>query len=112
MYAYISKQAHKSRGSGGLFPQELDALRLLLGPFLDKSRGIVATVLSNFRLSYMHLLSQLTLNFHKRRYWGWKNSRWGDINRRTTAELSSTWHSDLFMHNMFTSGLSFHRSGV
>ena len=64
MYAYISKQAHKSRGSGGMFPQELD----LLGPFLDKSRAIVATVLSNFQLSYMHLLSQLTLNFHKRRY--------------------------------------------
>ena len=95
MYVYISKQAHKTRGSGGMFPQELD----LLGPWLDKSRAIVATVLSNFRLSYMHLLSQLTLNFHKRRYWGWKNSRWGDIYRRTTAELSSAWHSDLFMHN-------------
>ena len=64
----ISKQAHKTRGSGGMLLQELDALRLLLGPSLDKSRAIVATVSSNFQLSYMHLLSQLTLNFHKRRY--------------------------------------------
>ena len=35
-------------------------------------------------------LYQLTWNFHERRYYGWQNSRWGDITRRTTGELSST----------------------
>ena len=31
-----------------------------------------------FGCPYMHLLSQLTSNFHERRYYGWQNSRWGD----------------------------------
>ena len=55
----------------------------------------VATISFNFWLSYMHLLSHLTSNFHERRYWGWQNSRWGDINcnRRTTGELSSAWYT-------------------
>ena len=26
-------------------------------------------------------LSQLTLNFHEKRYYGWQNSRWGEIAR-------------------------------
>ena len=67
MYAYI----YIYRGVWGVWedaPTEnflkLDALRLLLGPFLDKSRALVATVSSNFWLSYMHLLSQLTSKFH------------------------------------------------
>ena len=34
-----------------------------------------------------------------------------DSNRRTTGELSSAWHSDLFPH-VFMRGLRFHRSGV
>ena len=38
-------------------------------------------------------------------------SRCGDSNRRTTGELSSALHSDLFPH-VFMRGLSLHRSGV
>jgi len=32
-----------------------------------------------FGCPYMYLLSQLTSNFHERKYQGWQNSRWGDI---------------------------------
>ena len=39
-------------GSGGCSPRKLDALRLLMGAFLDKSRAVVATISSNFWLSY------------------------------------------------------------
>ena len=62
---YINKQAGKTRGDAppGNF-LKLDALKLLLDPFMDRSRAIVA---SNFWLSYMHLLSQLTSNFYERR---------------------------------------------
>ena len=53
MYAYINKQPRKTRGVlGGVPPQNfLDTLRLLLGPFLDKSRAVVATISANFWLS-------------------------------------------------------------
>ena len=72
MYVYINKEAGKTRGVWGDAPPgnflKIDALRLLLGPFLDKSRAVVVTISSNFWLSYMHLLSQLTSNFHERRY--------------------------------------------
>ena len=54
---YLCKQTCKTRGVWE------DALRLLLGPFLDKSRAVVATISSNIWLSYMQLLSQLTSNF-------------------------------------------------
>ena len=66
MYAYIARKT--IGGLGECFPRKFDALRLLLGLFLDKSRTVVATISSNFWLSYMHLLSQLTSNFHERRY--------------------------------------------
>ena len=65
-------------GCRGMFPleiyQKLDALRLLLRPFWDRSRDIVATmpihsIASSFCLS-IHLLCQLTLNFHERSYSG------------------------------------------
>ena len=44
MYACMHKHARVS-GSGSMLPQcrKLDALRLLLRPFLDKSRAVVAT---------------------------------------------------------------------
>ena len=92
MHMCICKQACKTGGVWGDAPPgnflKLDALRLLLGPFLDKSRAVVASISSNFWLSYIHLLSQLTSNFHETKYLVWQNSRWGDINR-TTGELSS-----------------------
>ena len=44
--------ARKTRVVSGVLPQEiflkLDALRLLLGPFLDKSRGVVVTISFTF----------------------------------------------------------------
>ena len=44
MYAYICKQACKTGGIWGDAPPgnvlKLDVLRLLLGPFLDKSRAV------------------------------------------------------------------------
>ena len=47
VYVYINKQAGKTRWVwGDALPgkfQKLDALKLLLGPFLDKSRAVVAT---------------------------------------------------------------------
>ena len=50
-----------------------------------------------FSCPYMHLPSQVTSNFHERRYYGWQNSRWQNCwrwpTRRTTGELSSTWNS-------------------
>ena len=68
--------------------------------------AVVATWLVEYCIQFLagpcvHLLSQLTSNFHNSRYWGWQNSRWGDI----TRQLSSTWTSDLFMH-AFTRVLS------
>ena len=61
MYAYINKQAGKTRGVWGDAPpgnfKKLDALRLLLGPLV-----------AYFIQSHMHLLNQLTSNFHERRY--------------------------------------------
>ena len=53
---------------------KLDALKLLLRPFWDRSRAVVATPVARgalhpiFGCPRMHLLFQLTLNFHKRRY--------------------------------------------
>ena len=71
--------------------------------------AVVATSLAEYCIQFLagpcaHLLSQLTSNFHKSRYWGWQNSRWGDI----TRQLSSTWTSDLFTHT-FTRVLSSQR---
>ena len=71
--------------------RNIDALKSLLRPFWDSSRAIVATWLAAilhpiFGCPYMHLLSQMTLNFDERRYLGWQNSKWGDVTRRTTLE--------------------------
>ena len=58
-------------GLGGCSPRKFLEIRcseVASGAFLDKSRAVVATILSNFWLSYMHLLSQLTSNFRERRY--------------------------------------------
>ena len=58
---YISKQARKTRGVWGDAPP--DKFLLLLGPFLDKSRTVVATVSSNFWLSYMHFAKPADFKF-------------------------------------------------
>ena len=72
MYAYINKKVDKTRGGWGDAPPrkflEIRCSEVASGAILDKSRAVVATILSNFWLSYMHLLSQLTSNFHERRY--------------------------------------------
>ena len=65
VYVCIYKQASsQDYGVWGCSPRKflesIDALGFLLGQFLDKRRALVATISSNFRLSYMHLLSQLT----------------------------------------------------
>ena len=56
-------------GSGGMTPRKLDALRLLLRPFWDRSRAVVATCLAEYciqflavHIAYTLLLSQLTSN--------------------------------------------------
>ena len=62
MYAYINKQARKTRGVWGDAPPgnvyKLDPLRLLLGPFLDKSRAVVATIFIQF-LAVLHAFAKL-----------------------------------------------------
>ena len=62
-------------GSGGMFPHEiflkLDSLRLLLRPFWNRNRAVVATWLTALCVvsivfwpsPHMHLLCQPTLNF-------------------------------------------------
>ena len=63
-----------------MLPQKKsDALRLLLRPFWNRSRIVVAIWLADncikFLAVHVHLLSQLTWNFYHRRYYGWQNSR-------------------------------------
>ena len=57
----------------------------------------------------MHLLSQLTSNFHKRRYYGRQNSRWGDITKRTILERLN-YNIAIYLGTYLRA--SFHRSGV
>ena len=49
--SHISKQVRKTRGVLGDAPprnfKKIDALRLLLGSFLDESRAVVATISSS-----------------------------------------------------------------
>ena len=59
MYACINS---KTRGSGGMLPQKKsDALRLLLRPFWNRSRIVVATWLAEYCIKFLmvhvHLLS-------------------------------------------------------
>ena len=74
VYVFIYKQASTQDWGvlGDTTPTnflKLDALRLLLGPFLNKSNAVVATTyFIQFWLSYMHLLSQLTSYFYKIKY--------------------------------------------
>ena len=91
LYVCVHKHARLA-GSRGMLPQEsflkFDALRLLLRPFWDRSRAVVATWFTEYFIQFfgcpcMHLLSQLTSNSTTE---GWQNSRWGDITRRTTLE--------------------------
>ena len=98
MYACMHKHARVG-GSGSMLPQcrKLDDLRLLLRPFLDKSRAVVATCtwLAEyivFSCPRMHLLSQLTSNI--------QGSKVGRTTGNTTGEISSAWniYSDLFTH--------------
>ena len=59
--------------------KKLDALILLLRPFWNRSRIVVATWLADNCIKFvavsMHLLSQLTWNFYEERYYGCQNSR-------------------------------------
>ena len=74
---YVCKSKGGGGGVWGHAPPKLDALRLLLRPFWDRSRAVVALSIHYIarRVLYpifgcpcMHLLSQLTSNFHDRRY--------------------------------------------
>ena len=76
---------YKTRGVWGHAPpgnfQKLDALRLLLRPFWDRSRALVATWLAAilhpiFGCPCMHLF----ISTREGTYLGWQNSRWDDIN--------------------------------
>ena len=78
MYACKSRQACKTREVLGHAPPgnflKLDALRLLLRSFWNRSRAVVATWLAEYCIEFLALqvcicmLSQLTTNFHERRY--------------------------------------------
>ena len=78
---------------GGMFPQEIFrcseiASEAILGHQQSGSNYMARGVLHPiFGCPCMHLQSQLTWNFYERRYYGWQNSRWGDI-RKTSGELS------------------------
>ena len=119
MYACKSRQACKTIGGvwghvhapPGNF--KLDALRLLLRPFWDRSRAVVATCMARgvlhpiFVCSCMHLLSQLNLNFYERRYYrtaGGLTSMKGQLLISRVPEIAIYLRSYL--------RVSFHRSGV
>ena len=115
---FVCMRAYKHariEGSGGMLPQEILEIRsseiaseAILGQkqspssYVYMARGVFHPI---FGFPCVHLLSQLTSNFHERRYWVWQNSRWVDITKR---KLSSAWTSDLFTH-VFTRVLSSQR---
>ena len=49
----------------------------------------------------MHLLSQQTSKFNKRRCYGWQNSRWDKIARKTNGELLSAWYLCTYLRAHF-----------
>ena len=51
----------------------------------------------SFDCPFVHLLSQLTLNFYERRYYGWQNSRGGEIAKRAIVN-SQNKINNLFTH--------------
>ena len=69
MYVYINKQAGKTRGGlGGCSPRKFLEIRcseVASGAIFGQKQSRSSYY---FRLSYIHLLSQLTSNFHERRY--------------------------------------------
>ena len=88
---------------------------MLLRPFSDRSRAVVASYMVRevlhpiFGCQCMHLLSQLTLNFDERRYTkvGRTAGAWGDITRRTNSRAP-----ELAIYLRMYLCVSFHRSGV
>ena len=54
MYKQASTQNQGIWGDA-LAPRKVLEIRLLLGPFLNKSRALVAFILSSFWLSYIHV---------------------------------------------------------
>ena len=63
----------------------LDSLRFLPRLFWDRSSAIrITTWRAKYCIQFLAVhvcicyISQLRSNFHKRRYYGWQNSRWGD----------------------------------
>ena len=85
MHAYPCK----ARGSGGMVPQEIFGYQMLWDYLSlwqrkqSRSSSLIRYMTGGvlypiFGCPCMHLLSQLTSNFHVRRYYGWQNSRWGD----------------------------------
>ena len=70
MYVYINKQAGKTRVVWGDAPPgnsslEIRCSEVASGAIFGQKQSRSSYY---FRLSYMHLLSQLTSNFHERRY--------------------------------------------
>ena len=64
--------------------QKFDASEAILGQKQSRWRYMARGALHPiFDCPCVHLLSQLTSNFHERRCYGWQNSRWGEITRRS-----------------------------
>ena len=109
VYVYTYKH-ERLGGSGGMFPQKnfkLDALILLLRPFWDRSRAIVATWLAEYCIQFLAV--HVCICYPS---WHWISMREGtkvertaDITRRITGELLSHWNIDYLR-------TSFHRSCV
>ena len=89
MYACISKHARQGR-LGACSPRKFLEIRCseiasedILGRKQSCCSYMAHGVLHpTFDCPCGDSLSQLTLNFHERRYDGWENSRWGEIARR------------------------------
>ena len=68
-----------------MLPQEIRCSEITSEAILGHHNSYMARVILHPILGCpcVHLLSQPTSNFHERRYYGWQNSRWGEIVRRT-----------------------------
>ena len=85
MCACIGMPKHaRLGGSGGMLPQEIFRNQMLWDCFWGHFGTKTAVVYSymarrvlhpTFSCPYMHLPSQVTSNFHERRYYGWQNSK-------------------------------------
>ena len=84
MFDVVCMHASLGASSPGIF-LKLNALHVIASETIleqkhahDSSYTWPAEYCIHFVAVYLHLLSQLTSNFHDRKYYGWQNSRLGD----------------------------------